>query len=345
MRLLITGGSGFIGLNAVERFHNAAEALLNLDRNRPEPPDHRAFWQKTDLLDHFVLKKKVHAFQPTHVLHLAARADCVESTTVENGYRDNTDGTSNLLEVVASCSSVQRALITSSQYVCGPGYSPRSDEDYSPVTVYGASKVITERLTRAANLPFCWTLIRPTNVWGPWHARYEKEFWHIAHRGWYFHPGGAPVRRAYAYVGNVLDQIEKIFSLSESAVNRKTFYVGDQTDDIWKWASGFCQALHGRIPPRIPRRVLRLMGKMGDGISRVTGRRFYIDSTRVDSMTTAYPIDMKETFRVLGPGSFGLEQGILKTAWWLHHYRGWSLPEKTMAAMARARNIMEPPER
>jgi len=327
MRLLITGGSGFIGLNAVERFCRTAAALLNLDRACPEPPDHRAFWQKADLLDRPTLKENIRSFQPTHVLHLAARADCVETTTVEQGYRDNTDGASNFLEVVASCPSVQRAIITSSQYVCGPGYFPKSDEDYAPATVYGASKVITERLTRAANLPFCWTLIRPTNVWGPWHTRYEREFWHIAHRGWYFHPGGAPVRRAYAFVGNVLDQIEKIFSLPESVVSRKTFYVGDDTDDIWKWASGFCQVLHGRPPPRIPRPLLRSMGKVGDGISRLAGRRFYIDSTRVDSMTTDYPIDMKETFRILGKGKSTLEVGIRQTAQWLRDVRGWRLPK------------------
>jgi nucleoside-diphosphate-sugar epimerase len=327
MRLLVTGGSGFIGLNAVERFRSATEALLNLDRNPPEPSSHQTHWQKADLLDLGGLREKINAFRPTHVLHLAARADCDETTTVAEGYRDNTEGTTSFLEAIKGCRSIQRAVITSSQYVCGPGYVPKSEGDYAPATVYGASKVITERFTRAANLPFCWTLIRPTNVWGPWHTRYEREFWRIAHRGWYFHPGGAPVRRAYAFVGNVLDQIEKIFSLPESVVSRKTFYVGDDTDDIWKWASGFCQVLHGRPPPRIPRPLLRSMGKVGDGISRLTGRRFYIDSTRVDSMTTDYSIDMKETFRILGKGKSTLEVGIGQTAQWLRDVRGWRLPK------------------
>ena len=327
MKILITGGSGFIGLNTVERFFSKAEALLNLDRNPPEPQHHRQFWQKSDLLDKELLARQVAAFRPTHVLHLAARTDCVETTTVELGYRENTDGVSNILAAIRSCPSIQRAIITSSQYVCGPGYQPKSDEDYSPATVYGASKVLTERLTRAAQLPFSWTMIRPTNVWGPWHTRYEREFWRVAHRGWYFHPGGAPVRRAYAYVGNVLDQIEQIFSLPESAVNGKTLYVGDETDDIWYWAAGFCRALHGRTPPRINRPTLRLMGRVGDAISRITGRRFYIDSTRVESMTTDYPIDMGETFKVLGRGSFSLQEGINQTTQWLHDVRGWKLPE------------------
>jgi len=333
VRLIITGGSGFIGLNAVDRFHHKAEAILNLDRNCPEPRNHQDLWQKADLLDPLTLKQKVHAFRPTHVLHLAARSDCDEATTVDQGYRDNTLGTDNLLQAIKTCSSIQRAVITSSQYVCGPGYQPKSDEDYAPATVYGASKVITEKLTRAARLPFCWTLIRPTNVWGPWHSRYEREFWRVAHRGWYVHPGGAPVRRAYAFVGNVLDQVERIFSLPESTICAKTYYVGDETDDIWNWAAGFCRALHGRPPWRVPRALLRALGRVGDGISRVTGRRFYIDSGRVESMTTDYPIDMDATFGTLGRGSFPLEQGIFQTAAWLHRSRGWSLPEKTLAAL------------
>jgi hypothetical protein len=127
-------------------------------------------------------------------------------------------------------------------------------------------------------------------------------------------------------VGNVLDQIEQIFSLPESAVNGKAIYVGDEMDDIWNWASGFCQALHGSVPPRIPRPLLRLMGRAGDTISFLTRRRFYIDSPRVESMTTDYPIDMSETFRILGPGSFSLQDGIRLTAQWLKDQRGWQLP-------------------
>lgn len=333
MRLLITGGSGFIGLNAVDYFLPRAEALLNLDRNPPEPAHHRNFWQRADLLDATGLRKRVDAFQPTHVLHLAARSDCVENTTVEEGYRDNTLGTANFLQVIGACSSIQRAVITSSQYVCGPGYQPKNDEDFSPATVYGASKVITENLTRSARLPFPWTLIRPTNVWGPWHARYEREFWRIAHRGWYFHPGGAPVRRSYAFVGNILDQIQRILALQDHQIRARTFYVGDATDDIWNWASGFCQVLHGRLPPRIPRSFLRLLGRAGDAISAFSGRRFYIDSSRVNSMTSDYPIDMAETLRLLGPGSASLDEGILQTARWLAKTRGWVLPRKTLSAL------------
>jgi nucleoside-diphosphate-sugar epimerase len=329
MKLLLTGGSGFIGTNVVDWFQGSEYQILNLDVNPPRNPKHLESWSPCNILEAADLTQKVHSFRPSHVLHLAGRTDCDETTTVESGYRDNTIGTANFLSAIRDCPSIQRAIITSSQYVCGPGYQPKSDEDYLPATVYGASKVITEKLTRAASLPFTWTLIRPTNVWGPWHSRYEQEFWRLARRGWYFHPGGAPVRRAYAYVGNIAHQIEQTFSLPGTQVHKKTFYVGDATDDIWNWAAGFCRALHGRNPHKIPRSILKLLGRTGDLISLTAGRRFYIDSTRVKSMTTDYPIDMTETFRVLGRGPFSLEEGIQKTALWLSDFRGWTLPLST----------------
>jgi hypothetical protein len=68
------------------------------------------------------------------------------------------------------------------------------------------------------------------------------------------------------------------------------------------------------------------MGRAGDTISFLTRRRFYIDSPRVESMTTDYPIDMSETFRILGSGSFSLQDGIRLTAQWLKDQRGWQLP-------------------
>jgi hypothetical protein len=43
-------------------------------------------------------------------------------------------------------------------------------------------------------------------------------------------------------------------------------------------------------------------------------------------MTTDYPIDMGETFMVLGRGSFSLQEGINQTTQWLFTTRGWRPP-------------------
>ena len=262
------------------------------------------------------------AFSPDAVFHLAARADCDENTTVEKGYRANTDGTANVLAAIKATPSVRRAIIVSSQYVAGPARLPAGDEDYFPHTVYGQSKVITEQLTRKADLACCWTLVRPTNVWGPWHWRYPQEFWRIAAKGIYFHPGGAPVRRCYAYVGNVVWQMLRVLELPEEKVNRQTFYVGDEVDDIYGWANGFCLALCGRPAPKIPRLLLRAIALAGDAITAIRGKPFYLTSSRYRSMTSDYPTPMDKTFEVIGKGPFTLQQGIDETVKWLRVHGG-----------------------
>ena len=335
MKIFLTGGSGFIGTNLVAELLRRGDEVLNFDSATPECAEQADYWVKGDLLDAAGLRTAMSEFAPDVVFHLAARADCDENTTVEDGYRANTEGTANFLSAVKSTPSVKRAIIVSSQYVAGPDRLPAGDEDYFPHTVYGQSKVITEQLTRKAGLPCCWTLVRPTNVWGPWHRRYSREFWKIAARGLYFHPGGAPVRRCYAYVGNVVWQMLRVLELPRATVNGKTFYVGDEVADIHGWASGFCVALCGRPAPKIPRPFLRAAAVAGDLITAVTGKPFYITSSRYRSMTSDYPTPMEKTFEVVGKGPFPLQAGIDQTVAWLQDHGG---------AEWRA-NLLTPPRR
>ena len=72
--------------------------------------------------------------------------------------------------------------------------------------------------------------------------------------------------------------------------------------DIYAWANGFCQALSGRSAPKIPRLLLRLIALVGDAISVVTGKPFYLTSSRYRSMTSDYPVPMEKTFAALGRG-------------------------------------------
>lgn len=258
------------------------------------------------------------SFEPDWVVHLAGRADCDENTTVETGYTANTIGHQNILDAIKATPSIQRAVITSSQYVCGPGYHPKDAFDYAPATVYGQSKVISEQLTHKADLKCVWTIIRPTNIWGPWHARYRREFWKIAHKNLYFHPGGAPVVRCYGYVGNLVNHVEQILLADSDRVDKKIFYLSDLPNDIYHWANAFCHALCGRQARKVPRFLLRALGFIGDAVSFLIRKPFYITSSRVASMTSNYLVPgwIEQTFEVLGPPKFTLDEGIRRTADW-----------------------------
>ncbi len=321
MKILLTGASSFIGTNAVAHYLSIGDEVVNIDHVEPLDPGQRGVWRRVDVMDAATLRAAMAEFAPQAVMHLAARSDCVEDTTVEAGYRVNTDGTRNVLEAIAATPSVRRAMIVSSQFVCGAGYAPRDDEDFHPVTVYGQSKVITEQLTRAANLPCEWVIVRPTNIWGPWHQRYQREFWRVLERGWYAHPAGPPVIRCYGYVGNLVRQMRQLLDLPAEAIHGRVFYLGDRPGDIAEWVNAFSVALRGRKVRSVPRPVLAALGLLGDAVSALTGRPFYLTTSRVQSMTTDYLVNMENTFRLLGEPPISLAQGVAESVAWLRQSR------------------------
>ena len=230
MRLLVTGGSGFIGTNVMANFITKGVELINLDWNPPLNPEHAPFWKLCDIMDEKRMGELFHEFRPTHVIHLAARADTDDTDIL--AYQQNDIGTERVLRAVKSTPSIERLIITSTQFVCEAGYQPKHDLDFKPFTVYGETKRRNEIATREAGLSCAWTIIRPTTIWGPFSLRYRDIMFKVMKKGLYFHPSNKKVIRSYGYVGNVVWQIERMLTLPKEQMNGKVFYVGDQPVDL-----------------------------------------------------------------------------------------------------------------
>ncbi|KUI26090.1 hypothetical protein AU195_14010 [Mycobacterium sp. IS-1496] len=212
-------------------------------------------------------------------------------------------------------------IFVSTQYVTGPARLPEHDDDYFPHTVYGESKVITERLVKEAGLDCVWTLVRPTNIWGPWHARYRREAWRVIMKGLYLHPGGRPVVRSYGFVGNIAWQMKQILTAPSEAVDRQVFYLGDRPIDIYLWVNTFSLALRGKPARRMPRGVIAPIGRFGDLLGRF-GKSFPLTTSRYNNMISDYPTPMEKTFEVLGEPPYSLQHGVNRTVEWLESI-GW----------------------
>lgn len=319
-RILITGGSGFIGTNYIEALLNDNHEhikILNLDLSPPKLSSHKSCWSQCDLLDATTLSHMVQAFSPTEVVHLAARTDTLSHNIGD--YNANTIGTDNLLRSLELARDLKRTIIVSTQFVKRPGLAPQNDQDFDPHTTYGESKVYTENATRNANLKGAWTIVRPTNIWGPWHPRYPSEFWRVLSRGWYFHPSGRPAIRSYGYVGNVIYQIERMLSEKTAKVDKKIFYVGDMPIPITDWTDGFSLALTNRPAKTAPRWLFRLAALGGD-LLKLIKINPPISTSRYRSMTTDDIVPIERTFDLIGPTPFTLEEGISFTVDWLRQY-------------------------
>ncbi|MEO8589858.1 MAG: NAD(P)-dependent oxidoreductase [Flavobacteriales bacterium] len=314
MRLLVTGGSGFIGTNLMALYIERGIPLLNLDWNPPLDPGHRSWWRKVDIMDARALEDSFRDFQPTHVVHLAARTDTDEKVDVD-AYRQNHEGTRILLDVVKRSAAVQHIIVTSTQFVCEAGYQPQHDLDFKPFTVYGESKRRTEMITREAGLPCAWTIIRPTTIWGPWSLRYRDVMFRIMRKGLYFHPGKGKVVRSYGYVGNVVWQIDRMLTAPLEKISGKVFYVGDQPIDLKVWVEAVSRNLIGKPVRYIPTGLIRAIALFGDALKTLR-IPFPITTGRFRSMTSDYITPMDRTIEAFGEAPYGLEEGVKETVKW-----------------------------
>ena len=115
--------------------------------------------------------------------------------------------------------------------------------------------------------------------------------------------------------------MRKILDLTPEFVNEQVFYLGDQPGDIARWVNAFSLALRGKKVRVVPRPILAAAGLVGDVISRVIGRPFYINTSRFRSMTSDYLVNMDKTFLLLGQPPVSLEDGVAETVAWLRQSR------------------------
>lgn len=318
MKILITGGSGFIGTNLIEALSHPNYTILSIDNTKPKIDSHLKYWKECDILNLTKVMELFQEFNPDVVIHLAARTDTDPNTKLSD-YIVNTKGSSNILKAIQRTQSVKHAILTSTQFVNQYNGAPKHDEDFAPHTVYGESKVIMEKEIREVDLKCTWTIIRPTNIWGPWHIRYPYEFWKIVSKGLYFHPGRIPVIRSYGYVGNVVDQIIAIVHAHPEKVDKQVFYVGDNPIDVYDWANGFSLKQLGKPVKVVPRLFLKTLGVVGD-ILYLAKVRFPMTSSRYKSMTHSNSVPMQKTFEVLGQPKYTLQAGIDNSIVWMRKY-------------------------
>lgn len=314
-RILITGGSGFIGTNLVVAYRAAGITVCNADVAPPRNTDDLNVWSPVDITRIQELRDVFSEVRPTHVFHLAARTD-LDGREVSD-YAANTTGVANLIGVLAEASpSVHRVVIASSRLVCRIGYQPKSEVDYCPTTAYGASKVETERLVRGA-VDFPWVLVRPTSIWGPWFDVPYRDFFLSVARRRYVHPSGKGIHKSFGFVGNTTWHLHRLMTEASVPVLGRMFYLADDPPiEVRDFADRISAALGKRRAREAPLPVLKVLARTGDMLER-TGRRAPLTSFRLANLLTPMVYDLTPLTAASGTSPFALDAGIAMTVDWM----------------------------
>lgn len=314
--ILITGASGFIGTNLIELFEEKGYRFINYDKASPTKKSQGQYWYEGNIMDKKRLAEAFEKFKPTIVIHLAARTDTL-SDKLED-YIENTEGTENVVNEIKKHSFVKHALFASTQYVLKNEKIPfgLKDDDYAPHTVYGISKKMDEEYIRHADMQCKWTIFRPCNVWGPWHMRYPNELWKMIAKGWYVHPSKKPVIRTYAYVKNLVKQLDAIMNAEDALVNKKTYYLGDMPIDSYIWLNALSQETRGKNIIRTPKFFFWGGAIVGD-ILRKFGINFPLYSMRYRNMIEDFYAPSNVTIALFGAYEQDYAKNVKETIDWL----------------------------
>jgi UDP-glucose 4-epimerase len=166
-RVLVTGGSGFIGRHVVSELSNDGAQVRVVDL---EPhPDSSVDIVRGDIADEQVLQAAFEGGMDS-VVHLAAVTSVLKSLEQpERTYKTNVEGTHRVLEA-ARAAGVTSLAFASTNAVTGPMEEPAITERsrLRPLTPYGATKAAGEMMMSAytASYGLRCACIRLTNVYG-----------------------------------------------------------------------------------------------------------------------------------------------------------------------------------
>lgn len=179
-RVLVTGGSGFVGANLVTTLLDRGHHVRSFDRAPSPLPQHpRLEVLQGDITDTAVCARAVDGIDT--VFHTAAIIDLMGGASVTEEYRRrsfdvNVGGTENLIRA-AQAAGVQRFVYTSSNSVVMGGQNIAGGDETLPYTarfndLYTETKVLAERFVLGQNgspnggagLLTC--AIRPSGIWG-----------------------------------------------------------------------------------------------------------------------------------------------------------------------------------
>lgn len=246
MRVLLTGGSGFLGSYVAERLAAEGHVVRALVRPRSD----RSVLSKIGgmefapgaIEDPPSLTSAVDGVDA--VVHVAG---IVKARRPDDFFHVNAQGTKNVLEAAAARGkALKRFVYVSSLAAIGPspdGKPVHEDAEPRPVTQYGRSKLEAERavLSRAGEIPV--TVIRPPMIYGP-RDRETLAFYTSVKRGVLPMTGDGSNTLSIIYVEDCADAVAR--AVAREAPSGRAYFVEDGAVYVWRDALGEIEKALGK---------------------------------------------------------------------------------------------------
>jgi len=320
-RVLITGGSGFIGTNLVAFHLQRGDTVQNIDCAAPRNAAHQNVWREADILDGDKLCKLIAEFDPHVVYHMAARTD-LDGVT-HGDYAANIEGVENMIAALAPGRSLERTIFASSRLVCEIGYQPKDEFDVHPTTLYGQSKAMGEAIVRNSTLlSRPWTIVRPTSIWGPWFDVPYKTFFLSIARARYVHAAKYKTLKSFGFVLNTVHELDALVNSPLESVNGRTLYLADYPPiEVRVMADAIQREMNVADIRTVPVVILRGAAHLGDVAKALGWRAPPLTTFRLRNLLSPMEYDLTSLEKIVGPLPYSMQTGIKLTVTWLREQK------------------------
>lgn len=307
-KVLIIGGSGFVGSRLISDFKNVD--FINLDKN-PSP-----LHPKISKIGNICNKKDLIFDKDVETIILLAAEHKDDIYPKSLYYKVNVEGTNNVLNAM-DVAGIKNLIFTSSVAVYGLNKNnPGEDHPFDPFNHYGKSKLEAEFLIKKwfENDPNnkSISIIRPTvifgernrgNVYNLLKQIYSKKFIMI---------GKGLNKKSMAYVGNVSSFIYSRICNKEFGLN--IYNYADKPDLTMN-------DLLVTIEKKLNIKLLKLslpiwlgifLGYLIDIIAFLLDKKFSISSVRVKKFCATTQFDSKKAMKLFKP-PYTIKEGLNKT--------------------------------
>ncbi|MCE9671099.1 NAD(P)-dependent oxidoreductase [Myxococcus stipitatus] len=323
MRILLTGGTGFIGKRLARRIVERGDTLTVLVRGSSRRESLAALGARFAVGDLTTGEGLAEAVRDVDcVIHLAG----VTKAREPSGYFEgNAHGTRRLVEAMAALPHPPRLVHCSSLAAAGPSTPerPRREEDPpAPVSTYGRSKLGGEEAVRefADRVPS--VIVRPPIVYGPGDTEFIPSILPMARLGVALKSGFGPKRYSLIHVDDLntalLAAAAQGPTLDKADPARGVYTVSDGKEYAWEdVCTALAEAL-GRGRPTVvpvPNTVSYVVGLGSEAVARLRGTIPILNRDKVREMKcAAWTCSTERAARELGfVPAIPLSQGLAGT--------------------------------
>jgi nucleoside-diphosphate-sugar epimerase len=326
MKVLLTGGNGFVGSHILDRLLErrlSATLLLRPHSSRALISSQLAACDvRTGSIDQ-PASLDAAMEDVTHVIHCAGATKALDA---RGFFKINQLGTRNVVDAVNRRGrQVERLVLISSLAAAGPGTRdhPRHEHDEPrPVSDYGRSKLAAEgEVINSCNVD--WTVVRPPAVYGPRDREFLRLFkaarLHLLPRF-----GGGRQELSMVYAPDLAAAV--VAAMTHGNARREVFFAGSPEVATTRDLARLIGAAMGSwtVPLPLPHALLWMACQGAEGFARLTGKADVLSAQKWNELKA--PGWVCDVSKLKGEVGYDcrtpLAEGLAKTADW-YRAQGW----------------------